>query len=250
MSAEHPIYKYVDDSTPFEILPCNSPSTLQHSIDAIQRWSKDNDMRLNARKTHEMTICFKQNPPKFDPISIDKVPLQSVDSAKLVGVTLQSDLKWDENTDNILKKAQKRLYFLKRLKQAGAGKIDLLRFYTGIIRPVCEYAAPAWATSLTQSQKDKLESIQKRAFYIISPGVTYSENLQSLNQTTLEQRREKICKDFFSKIQIPTDKIYDILPEQRQVDYNFRTKSKYNIPKCKTSRFKKSFLPYALEHFN
>ena len=60
-----------------------------------------------------MTICFKQNPPKFDPISIDKVPLQSVDSAKLVGVTLQSDLKWDENTDNILKKAQKRLYFFK-----------------------------------------------------------------------------------------------------------------------------------------
>ena len=37
----------------------------------------------------------------------------------------------------------------------------------------------------------------KRAFYIISPGVTYSENLQSLNQTTLKQRREKICNDFF-----------------------------------------------------
>ena len=81
-------------------------------------------------------------------------------------------------------------------------------------------------------------------------GITYSKNLQSLNQTTLKQRRKtKYAKTFLSKIQISADKIHDILPEQRQVDYNFRTKSKYNIPKW-TSHFKKSFLPYALEHYN
>ena len=156
MTAEHPVYKYVDDSTPFEILKCNSVSTLQGSINTIQQWSRTNDMRLNAKKTHEMTICFKQKRPKFDPILIDSAPVQSVESAKLVGVIIQKDLKWDENTNNILRKAQKRLYFLKRLKQAGTSKKDLFRFYTSIVRPVCEYAAPVWATSLTQAQKDKV----------------------------------------------------------------------------------------------
>ena len=77
----------------------------------MQQWSRTNDMRLNAKKMHEMTICFKQKPPKFDPILIDSVPVQSVESAKLVGVTIQKDLKWDENTDNILKKGPKEVLF-------------------------------------------------------------------------------------------------------------------------------------------
>ncbi len=105
MKAQHPIYKYVDDSTPFEILACNSSSSLQKSIDTIQGWSDLNDMRLNAKKTHEMTICFKRNPPTFDPIIVGNEPVSSVGSAKLVGVTIQDYLKWDKNTHSILKKA-------------------------------------------------------------------------------------------------------------------------------------------------
>ena len=102
--------------------------------------------------------------PKFDPILIDSAPVQSVESAKLVGVIIQKDLKWDENTNNILRKAQKRLYFLKRLKQAGTSKKDLFRFYTSIVRPVCEYAASVWATNLTQAHKDKLGKCSKASF--------------------------------------------------------------------------------------
>ena len=169
LKAQHPVSKYVDDSTPYEILKCNETSTLQQSIDTICEWSKQNDMRLNGKKTHEMTICFKRNPPEFDPITIEEEPVDSVTCAKLVGLLIQADLKWDANTDAILRKAPKRLYFLKRLRKAGANEKDLLRFYTGIVRPTCEYAAPAWATSLTQGQRDKIENIQKRAFNIIRP---------------------------------------------------------------------------------
>ena len=61
-------------------------------------------------RKHEMTICFKQKPPEFDPISIDSVPIQSVESAKLVGVTIQKDLKWDENTDKYTEKGPKEVY--------------------------------------------------------------------------------------------------------------------------------------------
>ena len=249
MKAQHPVLKYVDDSSPFEIIRQNKTSTLQQSIDTIQEWSKRNDMRLNGKKTHEMTICFKRNAPKFDPIKVGEAPVTSVTSAKLVGVTIQNDLKWDEHTDAILKKAQKRLYFLKRLRKAGAREKDLLRFYSGVIRPVCEYAAPAWATSLTQTQRDKLENIQKRAFNIISPGLSYEESLLYLEQSTLEQRRLNICESFFRKIQNPTDKIHDILPEQRQIKYNFRQSGKFKIAKCRTKRYKSSFLPFALQNF-
>ena len=62
LKAYHPIYKFVDDSTPFEIVNKNTVSTIQESIDQISEWTCKNDMRLNAQKTHEMTISFAKNP--------------------------------------------------------------------------------------------------------------------------------------------------------------------------------------------
>ena len=41
-----------------------------------------------------------------------------VRSVKILGVTLQSNLKWNEHINNIVKKASKRLYFLSQLKRA------------------------------------------------------------------------------------------------------------------------------------
>ena len=43
----------------------------------------------------------------------------------------------------------------------------LLYFYTAVIRPVLEYAAPVWHYAITQAQTQQLESVQKRAIHII-----------------------------------------------------------------------------------
>ena len=94
----------------------------------------------------------------------------------LLGAIIQYDMKWDQNTDAILRKVQKWLYVLKRLMKARASTKDMLKFYTSIIRPVCEYAASASSSSLAQSLKEKLESVQKRVFTIIFPYKTYGKS--------------------------------------------------------------------------
>ena len=58
-------------------------------------------------------------------------------------------------------------HFLKQLKRSGAGRDDLLCFYNTVIRPVLEYACPAWHSSITAAQSRSLESIQRRAMKII-----------------------------------------------------------------------------------
>ena len=206
-------------------------------------------MRLNAQKTHEMTISFAKNPPKFEPVKIENTAVESVKSAKLVGVTIQEDLKWDENTDTILKKAQKRPYFMKKLKSSGASSRDLKQFYASIVRPVGEYAAPAWATSITKQQRQKLEMIQKRAIHIILPTINYEDGLDMLQLETLETRRDQLCRIFFSKIKNEKDKIHDVLPEVQSLKYNLRKQNEYPNPKCRTNRYKNSFVPYTIKNF-
>ena len=45
--------------------------------------------------------------------------------------------------------------------------VDLLCFYTTVVRPVLEYACPVSHSSLTIGQHEALESLQKRAMPII-----------------------------------------------------------------------------------
>jgi hypothetical protein len=58
-------------------------------------WSKDNDMRVNASKTHELCIDFSRNNfhSSLEPhIIMDDSVIDRVDTAKILGVTISSDL--------------------------------------------------------------------------------------------------------------------------------------------------------------
>ena len=57
----------------------------------------------------------------------------------------------------------------------------LLHFYTTVIRPVLEYASPLWHPTLTKSQIERLEAVQRRTIKII---FCYSSSTSCL--TTLE----------------------------------------------------------------
>ena len=46
-----PMYKYVDDITVFDICNNDRVSMLQQSVDVITNWTRDNDMRVNTKKT-------------------------------------------------------------------------------------------------------------------------------------------------------------------------------------------------------
>ena len=46
-------------------------------------------------------------------LSIDDVPLNFVNCAKILGIWLQDDLKWNKQIKEMLKKANSRLYMLR-----------------------------------------------------------------------------------------------------------------------------------------
>ena len=43
----------------------------------------------------------------------------------------------------------------------------LLHFYVTVIRPTLEYASPLWHPTLTKSQAERVEAVQRRAINII-----------------------------------------------------------------------------------
>ena len=80
--------------------------------------------------------------------------------------------------EDIIKKANKRLYCLVQLKRAKVPEKEIVQFYCTCIRPVLEYAAPVFHHSLPQYLADDLERVQQRSLGIIYKGENYSKCLQ------------------------------------------------------------------------
>ena len=220
-------------------------------VQEVLNWSRYNLMNINWSKTKEMIIgpLSKQSIPQLD---VSGNIIQRVNVFKLLGVSIDNNLKWDSHINSICSKASSRLHFLKLIKRYLLSNDDLLHFYVCFIRPVLEYACPAWHSSLTVEQSKRIEHIQRRALIIIfGYKLNYSELCVSLNLATLSDRRETLCKLFFSSMLNESNCLHYLLPAPRASDLvsKFRVAYQYAPQAAKTERYKKSFLPFALQHY-
>ena len=247
-----PMFKYVDDSTVFDVCNNSSVPMLQESADIITDWSRNNDMRINATKTKEMVICFCRSVnhvASIPRIVIDNNDIARVTQAKVLGVTLSSDLTWNAHVDTIVSKARKRVFTIYQLKRAGIRQCDLLRVYVSVIRPVLEYACPVWHTSLPMYLSDNIETIQKRCLRTIFPGHSYDEARSISNLPTLFERRTKLCQSYFRKMHNADHKLNKLLPNQRNISYDLRTYNTLPVPLARTDRFRRSLIPWGLANW-
>jgi hypothetical protein len=120
------IWKFVDDATLDEIVRKNEESKVQTLIDDLTRQISENQFKLNETKCKELRIGFCKPRAMFDSIIVNGEILEVVDSAKILGLSVSNNLKWNNHIDQIISKAQKRLYFLFQLKRARVGKKELV----------------------------------------------------------------------------------------------------------------------------
>ena len=126
-------WKYVDDSTLTETLTRDQASSLQATLDSINQWCENNDMRLNTKKCKELLICFWKHKPDVSPLILNNQPIEVVKSAKLLGLIFNDHLKWNDQVGQIVKKSSKRLYMLRLLKRARADTKTLISVYVTCI---------------------------------------------------------------------------------------------------------------------
>ena len=140
-STDH--WKYVDDVTISESLKKNEVSVLQSDLNSIERWSVNNNMKLNGKKCKEMIVSFARSENDIPRLLIDGLPLDLVSSFKILGLTMNNKLNWQDNTKALVKKASKRLYIIRVLQRCGLSSNDFLLVYFSTVRSILEYACPA-----------------------------------------------------------------------------------------------------------
>ena len=128
------------------VLP-SSNSKVYEQLVKTQNYAEHNQMRLNQKKTKLIVFNPFRSLDLMPNICLDEQELELVEEIKLLGLTIRSDMKWVSNTENMVKKGNKRLWLLRRLKNLGANNEQLVDVYTKQIRCILELAAPAWQGS-------------------------------------------------------------------------------------------------------
>ncbi|KAL9966596.1 hypothetical protein ACROYT_G024698 [Oculina patagonica] len=226
------LWKYVDDTTTSETIPKGQASNIQTAVDTFASRASSDKFQLNEAKCKELRISFSTKKTlELDPIVINGRQIDIVEYAKILGVTVSSDLKWNHHIAEVVKKARKRLYCLSQLKRSGLGPNELVQFYRTCIRPITEYACPVFNESLPAYLSRELEAVQKRAMRIIFPFFTYEEALDKASLVTLSGRRQALTDKLFNNIlennDIVSEDMYAVFNTDYSVENNQPKKEGY-----------------------
>lgn len=116
-SSNH-IIKFADDTTVVGLITNNDECEYREEVQHLVDWCQNNNLSLNVQKTKDMVVNFRKSSTTHTQLHINGSVVEMVNSVKFLGVHISADLSWNLNTTTIMKKAQQRLHFLRKLKKA------------------------------------------------------------------------------------------------------------------------------------
>ena len=76
-----------------------SESRIQITVnDVSTQISSELKFQLNEKKCKELRVGFGKSSADFDPVIVSDIPLEVVPCAKIIGLTVSSNLKWNDHT--------------------------------------------------------------------------------------------------------------------------------------------------------
>ena len=188
----------------------------------------------------------------FQPnLTIDDHQIELVEEFRILGLVIRSDLRWTSNTKTMVKKANQRLWMIKRLKNLGAHAEDLVDVFVKQVRSVLEFGVPVWNSRVTQIEKVNIERVQKN-FCKITLGehyTSYERALTTLQLEPLEDRRTRLCLKFALKAEKHI-KFQKWFMPNKKTSVTRSKPSKYVAVSSKHERFGKSPLSYLTHLLN
>jgi len=117
---------FANDTTVVELINNNDESKYRDEVSQLATWCRDHNLSLNVEKTKEIFVDFRGAPTHHFPLTINGAAVERVSSTKFQGVHLTEDLSWISNTASLARKAQQRLYLIRRLKSCTPSTLEPL----------------------------------------------------------------------------------------------------------------------------
>ena len=152
------------------------------------------------------------------------------DSLKMLGVTFQSNCRFNEHVKSKLAEANRGLYILRCLRKEGYTQDEVDYFFCSVILPKITYGLSIYAAS--PPELTVVHNFLRRCFK--RKYISYHIDIQDL----VDKTDHTIYKKVSNKLSHP---LFQYLPKTKQSSHNLRNKSSL-LPRVNTERFKNSFI--------
>ena len=115
---------------------------LQQDLDRLQELEKKWEMAFNAEKYEVLCISNKKHPIQHN-YFIHGRKLATKTDSKFLGVTISGNLSWSKLVNNISKKANSTMAFLRRNIRSASQQAKSTAYKT-FVKPTLEYASTVW----------------------------------------------------------------------------------------------------------
>ena len=165
-------------------------SELQRALYEVTEWCLVNDMVINPNKTESMVITTRQKhqlKPLLLNITVEGIPVQQVTKHRLLGVTVDNCLSWQNHIEVTCKVLSRHLYVLSQLRHI-TDEYTRKIFYEAHIKSHIDYASTLW-DGCSENLFKKLCSLYRRSAKLINPdpSLTTDQKLTSLEMLPLKE---------------------------------------------------------------
>jgi hypothetical protein len=204
-------------------------------IDSLTSWFDSSFLELNVQKTKE--ICFEESRARdaslVRPVKIKGENVEQVETFKYLGTVFDNKLCFSAHVDSVCKKANQRLYLLRKLRSFDVCPEILETVYRSLIESILTFNIIAWFGNLSVKERSRLTRVVKLASKIIG---RQQRQLSDLHQLFVKRKACKIRLDPSH----PLHDSFELLPSKRRL----------RAPLARRNLYRRSFLPSAISILN
>ena len=247
---ENKLVSYADDTTLYSSIcsPQNRElvaASLNRDLVKITSWCQLWGMKLNAIKTHSITISRSRTlDPPHPPLHISGNRVKEVDNMRLLGVTLDPKLTFEKHIRLLSSSIAQKTGLLRKCFRTFACDATVIKSFYAFILPHFEYCAPVWMSAANSHLK--LLDRALNSIKYISPALSLD----------LDLRRHVGALSLFFKIvnntQHPLHKVLpDFLNPIRMTRFTRNLNGlAINSINANTTQFSRCFLPLMIKSWN
>ena len=229
------ICNFADDTTPYV---CDKNlnfvmQQLEQQSNIALRWFEDNNMKMNDSKCH---LFVSGNKHKHMWAKIGDDQIWESRTVKLLGVTTDNELKFDEYISNVCKKVQRKLTVLTRIKKyLDFKKLQLLlkTFFDSQFK----YCPLTWIF-YNRTTNNKINRLHERALRLVYDGYVsaFEELLEKNHSFTIHHYNiQTLCIELYKVFSGQSQTMFSDLFERKNINYNLRSQPDFVIPQSITS---------------
>ena len=173
-----------------------------------------------------MIFDFRRYVHNVPALEINNEMVEVTQAYRYLGITLDNKLSWNEHVNSVVKKANQRLYFLRKLRSFEVDPNIMITFYRATIESVITFGISCYGGNISKQQQQRLDRVIRKAAKVVNSSLP---SFTELYNTNVLKTAKKIMAD-------NKHPLYS--------EYQTSVRSKRLISKkARTNRYNNSFIP-------